>query len=253
MVGEAMARSPGHNAIARGVRRLWGGIERQRIALRVTYSRRAVAQLVGRVRRATDRPPRSARLRFTGRRLRSTPERPGRELRAGALLAAVDRGVTSTGARPAIAAPVQATPARPPTLSDLRRRNRWVIGISRPSKELRLYHRLRLRRTYRIAVGSIGYQTPAGRYHVETKAVDPVWTPPPSPWTGSLAGRHIPPGPDNPLKARWLGIADGAGIHGTADLASLGTAASHGCIRMSVPDVIDLYRRVPVGALIFIV
>ena len=50
---------------------------------------------------------------------------------------------------------------------------------------------------------------------------------------------------DNPLKARWMGIFDGAGIHGTDDTGSLGSAASHGCVRMSVPDVIDLYDQVP--------
>ena len=43
-----------------------------------------------------------------------------------------------------------------------------------------------------------------------------------------------------------------AGIHGTTDTASLGSAASHGCVRMSIPDVIDLYDRVDVGTPIYI-
>ena len=42
-----------------------------------------------------------------------------------------------------------------------------------------------------------------------------------------------------------MGFWDGAGIHGTGETASIGTAASHGCIRMTVHDVIDLYDRVP--------
>ena len=42
---------------------------------------------------------------------------------------------------------------------------------------------------------------------------------------GDLAGKVIPPGPDDPIKARWMGIFDGAGIHGTTDTASLGSAA----------------------------
>ncbi|MGH2845519.1 MAG: L,D-transpeptidase, partial [Thermoleophilaceae bacterium] len=58
--------------------------------------------------------------------------------------------------------------------------------------------------------------------------------------------------PENPLKERWLGIYDGAGIHGTDQTYSLGTAASHGCIRMSIPEVIELYDQVPVGAPIYI-
>ena len=62
---------------------------------------------------------------------------------------------------------------------------------------------------------------------------------------GSLAGQVIPGGAaNNPLRARWLGIANGVGIHGTAEDWSIGTRASHGCIRMHVADVIDLYRRV---------
>ena len=49
-----------------------------------------------------------------------------------------------------------------------------------------------------------------------------------------------------------MGIYDGAGIHGTDDVGSLGSAASHGCVRMAVADVIDLYDRVDVGTPIYI-
>jgi lipoprotein-anchoring transpeptidase ErfK/SrfK len=76
---------------------------------------------------------------------------------------------------------------------------------------------------------------------------------PNSAWAGSLQGQVIPGGaPNNPLKARWLGIADGVGIHGTAEDWSIGSRASHGCIRMHVADVVDLYPRVPVGAKVLI-
>jgi lipoprotein-anchoring transpeptidase ErfK/SrfK len=76
---------------------------------------------------------------------------------------------------------------------------------------------------------------------------------PQSPWAGKLAGTVVPGGtPQNPLKARWLGIFNGAGIHGTDAIGSLGTAASHGCIRMAVPDVIQVYDEVPVGAPVYI-
>ena len=49
-----------------------------------------------------------------------------------------------------------------------------------------------------------------------------------------------------------MGIFNGAGIHGTDDTGSLGSAASHGCVRMAIPDVIDLYDRVDVGTPIYI-
>ena len=58
--------------------------------------------------------------------------------------------------------------------------------------------------------------------------------------------------PSNPIKARWLGIYDGVGIHGTSDDASIGSNASHGCIRMHVADVEKLYDQVPVGTAVYI-
>jgi lipoprotein-anchoring transpeptidase ErfK/SrfK len=82
--------------------------------------------------------------------------------------------------------------------------------------------------------------------------VNPSWHVPNSSWAGSLAGRVIPPGPDDPLKARWLGFNGGAGIHGTAESGSLGSAASHGCIRMGIPDVIALYKHMHVGDPVYI-
>ena len=83
--------------------------------------------------------------------------------------------------------------------------------------------------------------------------MNPAWSVPNSAWAGTLAGKAGPGGvPENPLKARWMGIFDGAGIHGTDQTYSLGTAASHGCMRMAIPDVIELYDQVPVGAPIYI-
>ena len=90
---------------------------------------------------------------------------------------------------------------------------------------------------------------PAGRFAIQDKQVNPVWSVPNSPWAGELQGTTVDGGSAaNPLKARWMGIANGVGIHGTGEDYSIGTAASHGCIRMHVPDVIDLFKRVPVGA-----
>ncbi len=71
---------------------------------------------------------------------------------------------------------------------------------------------------------------------------------PNSPWAGDLAGTVIPGGaPNNPIRARWLGIYDGVGVHGTEARGSIGSNASHGCIRMLVEDVEKLYDEVPVG------
>jgi lipoprotein-anchoring transpeptidase ErfK/SrfK len=130
----------------------------------------------------------------------------------------------------------------------------YVITVNRPSFELRFWKNLRLVKTYKVAVGATGYDTPSGLYHVQNKAVNPAWTMPNSDWVAAAdRGKVVPGGvPENPLKARWMGIYDGAGIHGTDSVGSLGSAASHGCIRMAIPDVVELYDQVPVATPVYI-
>jgi lipoprotein-anchoring transpeptidase ErfK/SrfK len=136
---------------------------------------------------------------------------------------------------------------------DLERKYGTVVIVQRKSFRLQLYKGLELAKTYPIAVGKVGMDTPAGLYNIQNKAIDPAWHVPDSDWAGELAGKVIPGGtPENPIKARWLGVYDGVGVHGTADDSSIGSAASHGCIRMHIPDVEELYDRVPVGAPIYI-
>jgi hypothetical protein len=136
---------------------------------------------------------------------------------------------------------------------ELRRIYRTYVSVDRGARVVRLFKRLRVVRRYRVAVGAAGYDTPAGMHRVLSKQVNPTWYVPNRPWAGSLAGQRIPPGdPRNPLKARFIALGGGVGFHGTADLASIGQAASHGCIRMRVPDVISLYNRVPVGTPVLI-
>jgi len=139
------------------------------------------------------------------------------------------------------------------TLKTLARLYSTYISVDRNHFKLRLFKRLRLVKTYPIAVGMAGLETPPGLRHVLEKQVNPAWHVPNSPWAGSLAGQTIPASsPADPLKARWLGLGGGVGIHGTAEDWSIGTRASHGCIRMHVSDVIDLYPRVPVGTPVLI-
>ena len=138
------------------------------------------------------------------------------------------------------------------TKADLDKKYGTAIIVDRSGFTLRLYKNLKLEKTYPIAVGMQGLETPAGLYDIENKQVNPYWHVPNSSWAGKLAGQVIPPGPTNSIKARWMGIIGGAGIHGTAEDGSIGSAASHGCIRMHIPDVIDLYDRVSVGSPVYI-
>jgi lipoprotein-anchoring transpeptidase ErfK/SrfK len=106
--------------------------------------------------------------------------------------------------------------------------------------------------TFPVAVGQSAYPTPTGKWSVVQKQVNPTWLPPSSPWAKGLGS--IPPGPGNPLGTRWIGTsAPAVGIHGTPADYSIGTAASHGCIRMHIPDVEKLYDQVEVGTEVDIV
>lgn len=137
---------------------------------------------------------------------------------------------------------------------------RTFIHVDRERHELRLYERapfrsrFRLTRKFKIAVGAIGHRTPHGMYVVKAKALDPWWEAPKSDWVPEeMKGQKFPPGdPGNPLTGAFIAIWNGIGIHGTRDLASLGTDASHGCIRMATEDVLELYPQVPVGCPVYI-
>ena len=102
------------------------------------------------------------------------------------------------------------------TTEELAKKYPAILVVDRGAFKLTLYKDLKLAKTYGIAVGQVGLETPAGLYHIQNKAINPAWRVPNSAWAGDLAGTVIPGGtPQNPLKARWMGIFDGAGIHGT--------------------------------------
>ena len=98
-----------------------------------------------------------------------------------------------------------------------------------------------------VAVGQSQYPTPVGRFEIITKQANPWWYPPNSAW--AAGEKPVPPGPGNPLGTRWMGISSpGVGLHGTPDAASIGYSASHGCIRMRIPDAEWLFMHVRVGS-----
>jgi lipoprotein-anchoring transpeptidase ErfK/SrfK len=251
MVDEALAKSRQGNVISRSLRSLTGGDVHADIPVEVSYSKKAVTALVARVKRDIDQPARDATIQMSGSGVSPVPGRNGHELDARALSSAIGAALVEPSSRRVIKAHVTVTHPKV-TTRELASKYPKVITVDRAAKTLRLFVNLKPAATYRIAVGQVGLETPAGQYAIQDKQVNPSWHVPNSDWAGDLAGRVIPPGPSNPLKARWMGIFGGAGIHGTADIGSLGSAASHGCIRMAVPDVIQLFDRVDVGTPVFI-
>jgi lipoprotein-anchoring transpeptidase ErfK/SrfK len=131
-----------------------------------------------------------------------------------------------------------------------------AIVIRRGTNQLYLYKvgaKPKLIREFRVATGRSQYPTPLGRYEVVNKQLNPWWYPPAgSDWAKDA--EPIPPGPGNPLGTRWMGLsAPYVGIHGTPDAASIGYSASHGCVRMLIPQVEWLFTQVDVGTPVFIV
>jgi lipoprotein-anchoring transpeptidase ErfK/SrfK len=127
-----------------------------------------------------------------------------------------------------------------------------VIVIRRNSNRLLLYQGMKYRRFFAVATGQRQYPTPLGRFSIVVKWRNPWWYPPDSPW--AQGQKPIPPGPDNPLGTRWMGLsAPGVGIHGTPSDASIGYSVSHGCIRMHISQAEWLFNHVDIGTTVFIV
>lgn len=252
MVDEALGASREGGLPSRVWRGVTGGEVDRSLEARVSYSRVAVKRFVRHVRHAVNRAPRDADVSFQTASLPAIPSRTGLKVDRRRLLAAVENALVATGRGRTVRGHVRVVKPKV-TTERLADKYPYVITVDRKRFKLRFFKDLRLAKTYKIAVGQAGLETPAGLYHVQNKAKDPAWYVPDSDWAGDLRGKVVPSGdPQNPLKSRWLGIYAGAGIHGTDAISSLGTAASHGCIRMAVPDVEELYDQVPVQTPVYI-
>ena len=251
MVDAALRASRDGNIISRVARDLTGGEEDEAISASVTYSDEAVNGLVrareGRRSTARPRTPRS-----TSPRSRRSRRSPGISVKAGLLSERLEGALVSTSER-RVRAPVRVTQPKV-TRDELAEEYPVVLVAERYAFKLHLYKQLKLVKSYTVAVGALGFDTPAGLYHIQNKAVDPGL----ERAQLRLGGRPRRHGgaraacPRTRSRSAGSGIFDGAGIHGTDQTYSLGTAASHGCIRMGIPDVIELYDQVPVGTPIYI-
>jgi lipoprotein-anchoring transpeptidase ErfK/SrfK len=255
-VSRALAASRSGSILSRTWRELRGGKLSEDVAAEVSYDRASIRRLVRRVQRSIDRPAVDAKLDLAGGVVDPQPSKDGVEVRSAWLRSKVRRTLLSTAADRATVH-VRTSVVKPAvTTEQLAAKYPAVLVLHRNSFQLTFYKHLKLARTYQVAVGMVGLETPAGLYHIQNKAVNPAWTEPNSDWVAPAdRGKVVPGGTaENPLKARWLGIFNGAGIHGIdpSEYGTIGHAASHGCVRMRIPDVIDLYPQVPVGAPIYI-
>ena len=235
-------RVPADTAVARALTVAPGTA----LALRAGFDKAAVKSFVARVAKRFDRKPVSSRLLFRAARPIVTKPVIGRTLdRARATADLAQQLVRGTRATIVVRAKLTNPPVTPKTIGP-------IIVIRRGSNRLTLYNGPKVVRNFRVATGQNIYPTPLGRFQIVVKWKNPWWYPPASPWAKGL--KPVPPGPDNPLGTRWMGLsASGVGIHGTDAPASIGYSLSHGCIRMLVPQAEWLFDHVNVGTPVYIV
>lgn len=252
MVDDAIERGRSGGILARTWRAISGQEARARLAPDIEYSRAAVQRLVDRVRVAVDHEAVDAKVDFSPDSVAIRQARTGRAVDATKLREDVQTALVSAVGDRTVTASIHTVEPKVRG-EDLAKRYPVVLAVDRGNFRISLFKRLKKVRAYPIAVGQVGLETPAGLYKIQNKAINPAWHVPNSDWAGKLAGTVIPGGaPNNPLKARWLGVYDGVGVHGTDARGSIGSNASHGCIRMLIEDVEALYDQVPIGTPIYI-
>jgi lipoprotein-anchoring transpeptidase ErfK/SrfK len=181
-----------------------------------------------------------------GLRPRITPARPGVRVDRATMAAGIENALRY-GLRPPLSLATKQVPPKV-TSSTIGP----IIVISRASNRLFFYEGPRLVQSFGVATGRAQYPTPSGQFSIVEMQRNPWWRPPPSDWAKGL--KPVPPGPGNPLGTRWMGTSSwGVGIHGTPDAASIGYSASHGCIRMQIPQAEWLFEHVRIGTPVVIV
>jgi lipoprotein-anchoring transpeptidase ErfK/SrfK len=216
------------------------------VSLGISIVSGSIADFVAQLAQRFDRGAVDAKLLLRNLRPLLTKERAGRKLNQRSAVRDINLALAA-GKREGIT--LELTTVRPKVT---RKNFGPVIVIRRNSNRLFLYSGMKYRRLFAVATGQTQYPTPLGRFKIVVKWRNPWWYPPNSPWAQGQA--PIPPGPDNPLGTRWMGLsAPGVGIHGTPSDGSIGYSVSHGCIRMHIPQAEWLFNHVTIGTTVFIV
>jgi len=215
-------------------------------AVRYDYDQSKVQDFVQQIAGKVQVPAQDAGVALVNGKVTFQKAQPGQELKApfGAqrLLSALEQQQAN------VTLPVKKVA---PNVTDKNVGATIVVRLSQ--NRLYLYNGFRVEKSYPVATAMPGFTTPVGTWQIVNKVENPTWVnPAPTGW-GAGEPATIPPGPGNPLGTRALYLnAPGIRIHGTYDTASVGTYASHGCIRMTISDSEDLYPRVPVGTTVLI-
>ena len=247
-IAQAYAAGREGSFIERGWRKISGKKVDRDLPVRTVVDRAAVRDFIARIEKKQSLEPLDAQIKLTLTRVTVTAAKPGKRLAAReVLIARLIRRLTTTTDKRTIRARTVDVDAKV-TEDKVFDVQPAAVTVSRSERKARVFRRGKFVKSYTVAIGSAQYPTPSGQFVVQSMQKNPPWNVPQSAWAGDLAGESIPGGdPRNPLVARWIGFNGSVGFHGTASAGSLGSAASHGCIRMAPSDVIDLFERVRPG------
>jgi lipoprotein-anchoring transpeptidase ErfK/SrfK len=252
MLDEAMAPRRGAPFVARLRADLADGVLPAEVTPRYSVDATAMATFLEKVRKQTDAKPKDASVTGETGKLVVTHAKNGKKLDVAGAQKAIEAAfsaekVFSSGDRKV---EVTVKTLKPKVGDD---DLGHTIIVSRSKKTLVLYDGVKVEKKYQCAVGTPQFPTPLGHWEIVNKQFMPAWYNPGSDWAKGMP-KVIPPGPSNPLGTRALALnASGVLIHGTTKDGSIGTAASHGCMRMHMWDVEDLFPRVEVGTQVYIV
>lgn len=216
------------------------------IPLAYAYDDATISSFVEQARLDVATPPVDAAIRLVDDQLVIRHSRTGEDLDVGAGVAKVAAALRQQAASATLPVTIVQPAVTAVTLGK-------TIVVDLSENTLSLYEGLKIEKLYPVATAAPGYTTPVGTWKVVSKAENPTWyNPAPDGW-GAGEPLVIPPGPGNPLGTRALYLnAPGIRIHGTYASYSIGTHASHGCIRMYISDSEELFGLVPVGTKVII-
>ncbi|MGH2818170.1 MAG: L,D-transpeptidase family protein [Actinomycetota bacterium] len=207
----------------------------------ITYPRRGARRFIDRIASAVNVEPRDATIDYSTGWVDMIPARTGYRLQKKASFQGLMKSLRSDDGH----VPLSVKTLKPEsTAEDFDQ----ILLVRIGENMLYLYENGKITNQWPIATGQPEYMTPTGMYSVTEKRYMPTWVnPAPDTWGASMPV-SIPPGPSNPLGLRALNwSAPAIRFHGTSATYSLGFNASHGCVRLSNEDVIQLYDMIDVG------
>lgn len=200
-----------------------------------------------------DRPPVDAKREVVGYDIKITPAIVGASVEQTTAVEHLAKVLTSDAAR-STDSKVTSLPitAIKPSIDASSFGNAIVVNLS--ACKVRLFVGSELVKEYACAPGQPAWPTPKGDFKIVNKQANAPWINPHSAWSASMPD-SIPGGPGNPMGDRKIAINfPGVFLHGIprSEYSSIGTHASHGCMRMMPASIHDLYPRVNIGDPVYI-